>query len=122
MSELFFRVIIDTIIVMHKTRRNVLLRRVGHLPFVPKEGFKVRLTNEGNETFDVEFVNLVYDFEARAFVEEHEDSTLVDELREGDGPEVTVTLDRLQQYIDFYKSFGWEVINGPAQKAPQVES
>jgi len=108
---------INTTIVLHKHRRNVIMQRSRYLPFVPVENTIIRLTNDDNEVMDVQFVNLVYDVMGGFFLEEHEDRTLIDELREDNGPELTVTQQRLQEYIDYYKSFGWEIFCGATQKA-----
>jgi hypothetical protein len=72
------------------------------------EGMKIKFTNEEDEELEITLINLHYDFKSREFVEEQEDDTLVEELREPDRAECTVLPARLEAYINYYKSFGWK--------------
>lgn len=103
---------IDTIIVLHKSKRNIRMRRRQVITFPPFEGLKIRFDSEAGDTQDVELINLVYKMNDSEFYEEQEDSTLADEVRDSEGPECTVTPARLEEYINYYKSFGWEKVNG----------
>jgi hypothetical protein len=75
---------------------------------MPIEGMKFTFTNEEDEELEITLINLHYDFKSREFVEEQEDDTLVEELREPDRAECTVLPGRLEEYINYYKSFGWK--------------
>lgn len=70
----------------------------------------MRFTNDDGEQLDVEFQDVYYDYENKEFVEEQQDDTLADEIRNSDGPECTVMPERLNEYINMYKSFGWEKV------------
>lgn len=101
---------VETVVALHKTRRNVTLSFRRLIDFVPINGMKIRFTNDAGEQLDVEFQDVYYDYENKEFVEEQIDTQLIDELRESDGPECTILPERLKEYIEMYESFGWEKV------------
>lgn len=98
------------VIGMHKEHRNVTVELKRYIDFVPLEGMKVKFTNEDEEELDIELINLHYDYSERTFVEWQQDDTLADELKQPDRSELSVMPARLAEYLDYYKSFGFEVI------------
>lgn len=59
---------------------NIWMRLVTRIPFVPREDDVVRITSdtEGVEPLDVTFVNVVYDMESGTFIEQQEDTAMVE--------------------------------------------
>lgn len=87
---------------------NIWMRLVMRIPYVPREGDVIRLTSEteGVDTLDVTFVNVVYDAESGTFIEQQEDTAMVDAYsEEGLCHEV--------ETIAKYKLYGFTRLNFP---------
>lgn len=87
---------------------NIWMRLVMRIPFVPREGDVIRLTSdiEGVDTLDVTFVNVVYDCESGTFIEQQEDTFMVDAYSE-EG------VCHEQEAIAKYKAYGFTRLNFP---------
>jgi hypothetical protein len=98
---------INVTLALHKSHRDKQMTFSHYIDFVPVEGMKIKFTNEEDEELEIMLINLHYDFKAREWVEDQQDDTLLEELREPDRSECTVLPGRAEEYINFYKSFGW---------------
>ena len=102
-----YTLIIRLTLGMHKVSRNKQMVFRRYIDFVPKEGMRIKFRNDEGEELDITLINVHYDYAEKAWVEEQQDDTLVEELKER--PECNVLPERLQEYIDFHKTFGFDL-------------
>lgn len=95
--------IMVTVTLAHASEaRDIQMQRVSYLPFAPRAGDILRLTDENDETntIDLPLEGVVYDTANGMFLAELEDSTLADEYREhGQADD--------KQAVETYKAFGF---------------
>lgn len=99
---------IKVIIAAHKSSRDGCVRLKRYIDFVPYEGMKIKFINDDGDELEITLVNMHYDYNNREFVEHQEDDTLLDELRDPDRPECTITKERMQEYMAQYIAQGFE--------------
>lgn len=100
--------VVKMTISAHKESKDKTLTFRRTFDFVPALGMKFKLTNEEDDEMMIELINIHFDCGSREFVEEQQDEALVQDLRSADRIECVVTMQRMQEYINYYKSFGWE--------------
>lgn len=106
-----YKLRIIVVLGTHRTVRNVSVALERYIPFVPYEGLAMAFESEdGEEKLDIVLMNLHYDYAGQTFVEVQQDDTLAEEIKNGEGPEVTVPPSRMAEYIDYYKQFGFEKV------------
>lgn len=103
-----YTLVIRVTIAAHKTSRDRQVEFKRYIDFAPVEGMKIKFTNDDGAELDITLINLHYDYSNKQFVEEQVDEALLEEIREPDRPECTISPTRMQEYMDYYKSFeGW---------------
>lgn len=82
------------------------------VPFVPQEGMVLELwrddTEEGNDTYQLELGRVYYSFRESMFIEEHDDTDLMESARAGE----VIYSDR-EAFVEWYRTFGFKRLNYP---------
>lgn len=100
-----YTLFVDVCLTKPVCKDSIWMRLVTRVPFVPRIGDKIRLT-EGDETLDVELANVTYDMSEGTFVEEQEDDQMVTNYSESG------TLGEAEA-VAGYSTFGFVRLNFP---------
>lgn len=107
-----YRIFIDVCLTKPVASGSIWMRLVKYIPFVPRDGDKIRLTpeTEGEDQLDITLCNVVYDVESGTFIEQQEDDAMVVSYsEEGILNEATA--------LDHYKKYGFTRLNFPQGEA-----
>lgn len=99
---------IDVQLTKPITSQSVWVRYVMRIPYVPREGDKIRLTNTDNEeTLDLQLESVIYDSAEGNFMADLSDETMVENY----GEDGTV---REAEVVAKYTAFGFVRLNYPS--------
>lgn len=102
MSNPAYRLRIDLTLARALKEREVELTRIGYVPFAPRDGDTLRLTDDNDETMDITLDGVVYDVHLGQFHAANEDTSLRDAHYEGDDYNEAELIAFYQQF-DFQK-------------------
>lgn len=112
-----YKLQIDVTLVKLVTAQNIQLRRIGYLPFVPRSGDTLRLTNEDEtDTVDLTLDGVVYDQANGLFIAELEDQTLVEEYKEAGN------YANEKETVQAYTTYGFVRLNYPIAQCIRTDT
>jgi hypothetical protein len=107
-----YRIFIDVCLTKPVASGNIWVRLVKYIPFVPRDGDRLRLQpeTEGEEPLDMTLCNVVYDMDSGTFIEQQEDDRMVESYSEEGLLNET-------EAVEHYKKYGFTRLNFPQGEA-----